>query len=88
MPPAARRERPDDMMSDTIEPLLCDLLVWIGSRERTYDEVMEAWRTSCPRLPVWEEANDRGFVARIHENGSLAVIRLTEAGRLFLAGRH
>jgi D-3-phosphoglycerate dehydrogenase / 2-oxoglutarate reductase len=26
--------------------------------------VLEAWRTSCPRLPVWEEATDRGFIVR------------------------
>jgi D-3-phosphoglycerate dehydrogenase len=37
-----------------VENLLLDLLERVGSRERTYQETMEAWRTSCPRLPPWE----------------------------------
>ena len=40
-------------MSDPVEALVVDLLEWIGPRTRAYPEVMEAWRTSCPRLPVW-----------------------------------
>jgi hypothetical protein len=52
------------MIADpVVESLLLDLLEWITSRpERSYAEVMDAWRTSCPRLPVWEEANNRGLV--------------------------
>jgi hypothetical protein len=42
------------------ESLILDLLEWVAGADRTYDEVMDAWRTSCPRLPVWEDANDRG----------------------------
>jgi hypothetical protein len=37
-----------------------DLLEWIGRESRPYSEVIEVWRTSCPKLPVWEEANARG----------------------------
>jgi hypothetical protein len=52
-------------VSDTVtDSLVLDLLEWIGPTPRPYAEVLEAWRTSCPRLPVWEEANDRGFIAR------------------------
>jgi hypothetical protein len=51
-------------MSDAVDTLVLDLLEWIGPRPRPYDEVLDAWRTSCPRLPVWEDATDRGFVAR------------------------
>ena len=29
-----------------------------------YSEVIETWRTSCPRLTIWEDAVDRGYVAR------------------------
>jgi D-3-phosphoglycerate dehydrogenase len=50
------------MVDTVVEALILDLLEWVTKRERTYEEVMEAWRTSCPRLPVWEEANDRGLV--------------------------
>jgi hypothetical protein len=71
-------------MSDPVEPLLADLVAWLGREERSYLDVMEAWRTSCPRLPVWEEANARGLVTRrVGANGE-AVVRVTPAGRAFL----
>jgi len=71
-------------MSDTLTPLILDLLEWIAARPRTYDEVMEAWRTSCPRLTVWEDANDRGFVVRRPSPSQDAVVELTPLGRSFL----
>jgi hypothetical protein len=67
-----------------LEPLLLDLLEWIATETRSYAEIMEAWRTSCPRLPVWEEAIDRGFVQRTVIDGGSVNIVLTEAGRRFL----
>lgn len=70
-------------MSDTIEPLLLDLVAWIAKEPREYTEVMEAWRTSCPRLPVWEEANARGLVTRERGTGGVAMVRVTDAGRAF-----
>jgi hypothetical protein len=45
-------------MPDTVENLILDLVAWVGRRERTYEETMEAWRTSCPRFPVWEDSTD------------------------------
>ena len=59
-------------MSDPVEPLILDLLEWLAARPRPYAEVLEAWRTSCPRLPVWEEANTRGFIDHQHEQGGAA----------------
>jgi hypothetical protein len=56
-------------MSEPVEALILDLLEWIGPRPRAYAQVVEAWHTSCPRLPVWEEANVRGFIDHIHERG-------------------
>ncbi len=47
-----------------VDSLILDLLEWLATRERSYQEVMEAWRTSCPKLPVWEEANERGLIER------------------------
>jgi len=67
----------------TVEPLIRDLLEWIAREERSYADTMEAWRTSCPRLPVWEEANDRGLIARVVRNGQ-AMIELTGAGRAMI----
>ena len=72
-------------MTDTVEPLILDLLEWIGPEARPYAEVMEAWRTSCPRLPVWEEANARGFVTREHRPGVGAFVAVSRDGRAHLA---
>ena len=60
-------------MTDTVEPLILDLLEWVSRQERTYEEVIEVWRTSCPRLPVWEDASDRGLVERTVANGRVMV---------------
>lgn len=72
-------------MSDSVDPLLRDLLAWLGPEGRPYAEVMDAWRTSCPRLPVWEEANERGFVARTRDGG-VNMVTPTSEGRSFLSG--
>jgi hypothetical protein len=45
------------------EALIVDLLAWLSTRERTYEETMQAWRTSCPRLPIWEDSLERGLIA-------------------------
>jgi D-3-phosphoglycerate dehydrogenase len=42
---------------------------------------MDAWRTSCPRLPVWEEAHARGFVVRRDDPGHGRVVAVSVAGR-------
>jgi len=73
-------------MTDTVENLMLDLVEWVGREERTYYETMEAWRTSCPRLPVWEDATDRGFIEQALANGRL-VVRATPGGLAFLKER-
>ena len=73
-------------MSDTVENLVLDLLEWVERKERTYQDTMDAWRTSCPRLPVWEDANERGLVEQARLNGC-AMVRITAAGRDFLTLR-
>jgi hypothetical protein len=73
-------------MNDPVDALILDLLEWIAKEERSYSEVMEAWRTSCPRLPVWEEANDRGLVVRGRRQGE-AIVGLTSSGQALLARR-
>lgn len=66
-------------------PLMRAFLAWLAASPRPYDQVMDAWRTSCPRFPIWEDAVDHRFVAR--EGGAAGpVVRLTAAGRAFLAG--
>jgi D-3-phosphoglycerate dehydrogenase len=69
-----------------VESLIFDLLMWVAKGERSYDEVMDAWRTSCPKLPVWEDASDRGFVIS-EEVGGRSIVRITSAGLAFLDRR-
>jgi D-3-phosphoglycerate dehydrogenase len=71
-------------MADVIDALVLDLLDWVGATSRPYTEVIEAWRTSCPRLPVWEEANDRGFLERHHQPGRGEVISVSASGLEYL----
>ena len=71
-------------MSDPVDSLVIDLLEWIGPRGRPYDEVIEAWRTSCPRLPVWEEANARGYIVREHVSGTAPLISVSPNGLALL----
>jgi hypothetical protein len=73
-------------MADVVEALIFDLLEWVASGERTYEEVMDAWRTSCPKLPVWEDANDRGLIAQHQINGR-TIVRITPAGLALLKRR-
>lgn len=70
-------------MTDTVENLILDLVEWVGRRERTYQETLDAWRTSCPRLPVWEDATEAAFVEKFSLNGRL-LVRATSAGLAFL----
>ena len=72
--------------SSSVDDLFLDLLAFVADGERPYDEVMEAWRTSCPRLPVWEEANARALVTRIRVDG-IAHVRITQAGLQLLQKR-
>lgn len=76
-------------MSDENTSLVLDLVEWIAARPRPYAEVMEAWRTSCPRLTIWEDALDGGFVVTEREDGAGTIVRVTPRGRDLLrrAGR-
>ncbi len=56
-------------MSSETEALILDLVEWVAARPRAYEDVMDAWRTSCPRLPIWEDAVDRGLVVRERGDG-------------------
>ena len=73
---------------DAAAGLLRQFLGWIAARPRSYAEAMEGWRTSCPRLSVWEDATAAGLVrvepAPDARQGESRVV-LTEAGRALLA---
>jgi hypothetical protein len=61
------------------------LLAWLDERERTYAETVDAWRSTCPRLTVWEDALADGLVA-IRPNGRGSRIVVTSRGREAVAG--
>jgi hypothetical protein len=63
---------------------LLEFLEWVAAHPRTYSETMDAWRTSCPRLPVWEDAVDGGLVERVRA-GQKTLVQLTGAGRDLLS---
>jgi hypothetical protein len=72
-------------MTESLDPLILDFLEWLAPSPRPYTQVMEAWRTSCPRLTVWEDSIDRGFVTRGDADAKGRMIAITRAGRDFLA---
>jgi hypothetical protein len=71
-------------LDDAPGPLILDFLEWLDEAPRPYSDVMDAWRTSCPRLPVWEDSLERGFVVRTRHDGAEPLVRLTTKGRAFL----
>jgi len=70
-------------MTATNDALVLDLVEWVAREPRLYSEVIETWRTSCPRLTIWEDAVDRGYVARRPTVEGLRVT-VTEGGAKFL----
>ena len=66
---------------------LVEFLGWVASRPRSYAETMEAWRTSCPRLSIWEDATGDDLV-RVEQAGAASqgqsVVQLTDRGAALL----
>ena len=71
-------------MSGAADSLVLDLLEWVARQPRPYSEVIATWRTSCPRLTIWEDAVDSGFVARETVAGVGVIVAVTEDGRKLL----
>jgi len=71
-------------MADTTDPLVLDLVEWIAREPRLYAEVIETWRTSCPRLTIWEDAVDRGYIARQPGAGAGLLVAITADGERVL----
>ena len=71
-------------MSEGLDPLILDLVEWVAREPRPYPELIDAWRTSCPRLTVWEDAVERGFVRREGASNRDTLVHVTDEGRRFL----
>jgi hypothetical protein len=68
-------------MNDALRLLTVQFLAWVAERPRTYAETMEAWRTSCPRLSVWEDATIAGLVRLEAGAERQTLVCLTAIGR-------
>ncbi len=82
------READTPSSDDPTALLLAQFLAWIAARPRRYAETMAAWRTSCPRLQVWEDATAGDLIRLEPELGTpLGETRvvLTASGRAALA---
>jgi hypothetical protein len=69
-------------MSDPAHALTLQFLAWVAEAPRTYGQAMEAWRSTCPRLSIWEDAILDGLVA--FESGvtrNQSRVTLTRKGR-------
>ena len=71
-------------MSETADPLVLDFVEWVAREPRAYAEVIATWKTSCPRLTIWEDATERGYVAREMLPGVGLIIAVTEGGERLL----
>jgi hypothetical protein len=61
-----------------MDALMIAFLRWIEERPRTYQDVMAAWRSHCPRHTIWEDALIDGLVTFEHGGSG---VRLTDKGR-------
>lgn len=72
-------------MQESVSVLTLEFLTWVSSRPRTYAQAMEAWRTTCPRHSVWEDAMLGGLIQL--ESGTTinqSKVTLTPLGRAIL----
>jgi len=78
-------------MSDPARALTLQFLAWVADGPRSYAEAMEAWRSTCPRLSIWEDAILDRLIAFDGSGGasrSEARVVLTARGRLMLRANH
>lgn len=66
------------------DPLVLDFVEWIARQPRLYSEVVATWRTSCPRLTIWEDASDAGYVVREAVAGVGMILAVTDVGEQLL----
>ncbi len=65
------------------ESLIVDLVQWVADEPRPYSQVMNAWRSSCPRLTIWEDCVDARLV-HVDER----MVSVTQRGIALLQRHH
>ena len=68
------------MTVTAITPSMAQFLRWVAASERTYEDAMEAWQTSCPRFSVWEDATIAGYIV-LRRTPSQTTVLLSDLGR-------
>ena len=66
------------------DALTLQMLEWIASAPRTREQVLQVWRTSCPRLSIWEDACIDGLID--FADGGVVVVSAMGAQRLAREG--
>ncbi len=76
-------------MNAGVNPLTVQLLEWITAQPRDYRETMDAWRSTCPRLSIWEDAVMDGLVEVLDDGRGMdeSAVVITEQGKAVLRGR-
>jgi hypothetical protein len=69
-------------MSQPARLIMVQFLAWVADRPRSYGDAMDAWRSTCPQLSVWEDAIIAGLVQI--ESGNGRAVTLTPGGRAVL----
>ena len=73
-------------MSDAARALTEQFMLWVLEKPRSYREVMDAWRTTCPQLTIWEDAVGAGlFVVKPRKSLPDATVVITDRGLIELA---
>ena len=70
-------------MSPRVSALTLQFLEFLAEGPRSYAETMEAWRSACPRMTIWEDALADGLA--VYDGGTTKLVRLTPQGRALLA---
>jgi hypothetical protein len=75
-------------MAEAVSPLILEFLSWVAGSQRTYAETMDAWRTHCPRHPVWDDALSEGLIQlERRDTPAQAIVSLTPKGKMLLDRR-
>ena len=71
-------------MSASSDLIMIQFLDWVAARPRRREDVLDAWQSSCPRFPVWEDARAEGLVRQCGGEAGERRVELTERGRAML----
>jgi len=71
-------------MSASPQLIMIQFLQWVAARPRRREDVLDAWQSSCPRFPVWEDARADGLVRLCGGETREHRVELTDRGRAML----